>query len=48
MIGKSRWKEKVYRITYDKPGLNRRAFALKKSLEEVKRVLQGKDERRKK
>lgn len=43
MIRKNRFKEKLYRITYDKPGLNRRAFAVKTSLEEVKKVLQGKD-----
>lgn len=45
MTGKSRLKEKLYRVTYDKPGLNRRAFAVRKSLNEVSRILQGKEEK---
>lgn len=48
MIGKNRWKEKLYLITYDKPGLNRRAFTIKKSLDEVQKVLQGKEKDKKK
>jgi len=47
MIGKKRWKETLYLLTYDKPGLNRRAFTVKKSLDEVRKVLQGKDQKKK-
>lgn len=45
MIGKSRLKEKVYLATYDKPGLNRRAFSLKKSLDEVQKILLMKEKK---
>ncbi|MDD2960000.1 MAG: hypothetical protein PHR92_16065 [Lachnospiraceae bacterium] len=37
------FQQKIYQITYDKPGLNRRAFLIKKSLDEVKKMLQGKE-----
>ena len=45
MVGIGPWKEKLYRVTYDKPGLNRRACVLKKSMDEVKRILQGKEKK---
>lgn len=45
MVGIGPWKEKLYRVTYDKPGLNRRACVLKKSIDEVKRILQGKEKK---
>ena len=48
MIRKNKFKEKLYRMTYDKPGLNRRAFTVKKSLDEVKKTLQGKEKDKKK
>lgn len=48
MVHKNKWQEMLYRATYDKPGLNRRAFAFKKSLDEVKKTLQEKRTPRKK
>lgn len=48
MIKKNRFKEKLYLMTYDKPGLNRRAFTVKNSLEEVRKSLQGKEPSKKK
>ncbi len=47
MVHKNKWQEMLYRATYDKPGLNRRAFAFKKSLDEVKKTLQEKGTPRK-
>ena len=38
----------LYLSTYDKPGLNRRAFTVKKSLDEIQKVLQGKEKDKKK
>lgn len=35
-------------MTYDKPGLNRRAFLLKKSMDEALRLLQTKETTQKK
>lgn len=35
--------KKLYRMTYDRPGINQKALKLKKSLDEVKNILgQGK------
>ena len=47
MVHKNKWQEMLYRATYDKPGSNRRAFAFKKSLDEVKKTLQEKGTPRK-
>ena len=41
MVHKNKWQEMLYRATYDKPGLNRRA------LDEVKKTLQEKGTPRK-
>ena len=35
--------QKLYRMTYDRPGINQKALKIKKSLDEVKNILgQGK------
>lgn len=47
MIGKSKLKEKLYLSTYDKPGLNRKAARVKKSLDEVAKTLQGREKKEK-
>lgn len=43
MVRKNNFQKKLYLFTYDKPGLNRRAFSLKKSLDEAAKILQGKE-----
>lgn len=45
LIRKSKLQEKLYLATYDKPGLNRRAYRIKKSLDEMKKTLQGKEKK---
>ena len=45
MIGKSRLTEKIYLTTYDKPGLNRKAARIRKSLDEVSKTLAGKEKK---
>ena len=47
MIGKSRLTEKIYLTTYDKPGLNRKAARIRKSLDEVSKTLAGKEKKEK-
>ena len=47
MIRKNKLQEKIYLSTYVKPGLNRRAFRIRKSLDEVKKALQGKEKEKK-
>ena len=47
MIRKNKLQEKIYLSTYDKPGLNRRAFHIKQSLDEAKKTLQGKEKEKK-
>lgn len=47
LIRKNKLQEKIYLATYDKPGLNRRAFSLKKSLDEAAKSLQGKEKDKK-
>ncbi len=47
MIRKNKLQEKLYLATYDKPGLNRRAYRVKKSFDEVKKALQGKEKEKK-
>ena len=43
MVHKNKWQEMLYRATYDKPGLNRRAFSVKKSLDEINKLLQDRE-----
>ncbi len=33
------FRRKVYRLTYDKPGVNKRALQVKRSVDEVKKLL---------
>lgn len=33
------FRKKIYRMTYDKPGVNRRALQVKRSMDEVKKLL---------
>lgn len=33
------FRRKIYRLTYDKPGVNRRALQVKRSMDEVKKLL---------
>lgn len=47
MIGKSKWRETLYLLTYDKSSLNRKALSLKKALDEIQRLLSGKEKARK-
>ena len=47
MIGKSRLTEKIYLTTSDKPGLNRKAARIRKSLDEVSKTLAGKEKKEK-
>lgn len=44
---RGRWKSRIYRLAYDKPGVNQKALRLKRSLEEVKRILGQPDKRKK-
>ena len=48
MKKKNRCKSRMYRLAYDKPGVNRKALRLKRSLEEVIRILGQPDKRKKK
>lgn len=47
MIGKSKWRETLYLLTYDKSSLNRKALSLKKALDDMQKLLSGKEKIRK-
>ncbi len=36
-----RMRKQIYHFTYDKPGLNRKALQFRRSLDEVKKLLDG-------
>lgn len=36
-------RKKLYRLTYDKPGINKKAIQLRRSFDEVKKLLTGKE-----
>lgn len=41
MAKKLTWKDKIGKSTFDKPVLNKRVLELKKSLDEIDRLLSG-------